>query len=72
MPPLRGKKKPQRGGKRENKEAARERIPDLAAVAWQGRAVFVVFDSDGAEKKTVYSTANSSRIALIRGKRTLP
>src|SRR5207248_1126878 len=31
----------------------RELIDDLAAVAWQGRVVFLVFDSDAARKKEV-------------------
>ena len=33
--------------------AARVLIADLAAVAWQGRPVFIVFDSDAAEKREV-------------------
>jgi DNA polymerase I-like protein with 3'-5' exonuclease and polymerase domains len=41
--------------KRENKEAPRELIPDLESVIWKGRTVYIVFDSDAAEKKTVRS-----------------
>ena len=36
---------------RDNPDAARELIPDLAAVAWQGRTVFLVYDSDLADKQ---------------------
>ncbi|CEF48211.1 unnamed protein product [uncultured bacterium] len=38
------------GGK---KTGSRELIPDLAAVAWAGRRVFVVYDSDLADKPEV-------------------
>ncbi|GEM_PF-1190753 len=31
----------------------RKMIPDLAAVAWKGRTVFVIFDSDAADKPNV-------------------
>jgi hypothetical protein len=39
--------------KRENKEAVRELIPDLEAVVWKGRTVYVAYDSDAATKRTV-------------------
>ena len=39
--------------KRENKDAPRELIPDLEAIAWGGRTVFLCYDSDLAEKKNV-------------------
>jgi putative DNA primase/helicase len=38
---------------RENPDAPRELVPDLAAVAWQGRVVFLVYDSDLADKREV-------------------
>jgi hypothetical protein len=31
----------------------RQLLPDLAAVAWQGRAVFIAFDSDAADKPEI-------------------
>jgi hypothetical protein len=36
-----------------NPEGPRELIEDLGAIAWQGRTVSIVFDSDAAEKKEV-------------------
>jgi DNA polymerase I-like protein with 3'-5' exonuclease and polymerase domains len=39
--------------KRENKDSPRELIPDLEGVAWQGRTVLLVYDSDAATKRTV-------------------
>ncbi|MBN9518545.1 DUF3987 domain-containing protein [bacterium] len=39
--------------KRTDPAAPRELIPDLAAVAWAGRAVFVAYDSDLADKPEV-------------------
>jgi hypothetical protein len=39
--------------KREDKTAPRVLIDDLAALQWQGREVFVVFDSDAADNKNV-------------------
>jgi hypothetical protein len=39
--------------KREKKDEPRELIPDLAAVAWEGRFVYLGYDSDLAEKKDV-------------------
>jgi putative DNA primase/helicase len=39
--------------KRQNKDAPRELIPDLEAVSWQGRVVYLCYDSDLAEKPEV-------------------
>ena len=39
--------------KRKNKDAPRELIADLEAVAWQGRIVYIVYDSDLADKPEV-------------------
>jgi putative DNA primase/helicase len=39
--------------KREDKSGPRELIEDLAAVAWEGREVYLVFDSDLASKPDV-------------------
>ncbi len=39
--------------KRKSKDAERELIPDLEAVAWEGRTAFICFDSDLAEKREV-------------------
>jgi hypothetical protein len=39
--------------KKKDEDAERELIPDLATVAWKDRAVYVCFDSDITEKKSV-------------------
>jgi hypothetical protein len=39
--------------KRANKDAPRELIPDLKCVAWKGRTVYIVFDSDFADNPMV-------------------
>src|SRR5262249_28306172 len=39
--------------KRENKDAPHELIPHLAAVTWEGRTVYLVYDSDLTHKKAV-------------------
>ena len=39
--------------KRENKDGPRELIPDLDGIAWEGRVVYIIYDSDAAKKKTV-------------------
>jgi len=39
--------------KQKDKDAPKELIPDLEAVAWKGRAVFLTYDSDLADKPDV-------------------
>jgi hypothetical protein len=40
-----------------NAQGERELIPDLAAIAWQGRHVFIVFDGDAATNRHVRAAA---------------
>jgi hypothetical protein len=41
-----------------------ELIPDLAGISWQGRRVYIVFDSDGATNKNVQDAARRLAEAL--------
>jgi putative DNA primase/helicase len=54
--------------KREDKEAPRELIPDLEAITWAGRTVYLVYDSDLAEKKAVaYAEWHLAEVLTAKG-----
>jgi hypothetical protein len=55
------KKRPSSGGK---KIGPRELIPDLTAVAWRGRTVYIAFDSDAATKSDVRAAEKHLASAL--------
>jgi len=59
--------------KREDKEAPRQLIDDLAALPWTGRTVYLCYDSDLATKRDVafaewyLAEALTARGRLVRG-----